>query len=286
MTILVLGSSGLLGTYLVQHLNSRGVRTVGSHRLKDGRYERCFDATNSRELSLFLSACRPHVIINLVAMTDVVACERKPTEARLLNSLVAREITRWIKECSRSTYLIHISTDHVYGGEEGPHSEASARALNVYAKTKFEGEEYVLELDKAVCLRTSFIGMSMRDKRKSFTDWLYEAVVIEEKSVMLYGDVLFSPVSMKTLAWGIEEIIQKRLHGLLNFGSRSGLTKDKAGRLFLDMFDHKRELVKTISYEESADAQECFRPRDMRMDVSKIEGLLESRLPDLQDEVK
>lgn len=286
MSILVLGSSGLLGTYLVQYLESKSLKVLGSHRLKDGLLQRHYDVTVPGDLERFLSACHPQVIINLVAMTDVAACEKYPKNAEMLNSLSAKSVSSWIKRFSPGTYLIHISTDHVYGQGLGPHKETSVRALNVYAKTKLDAEKHVLNLERSICLRTSFIGKSVNNRRASFTDWIYKTVVVNERPVKLYGDVLFSPVSMKTLARGIEECLRNRPSGLINFGSRSGLSKDRAGRLFLDTFCYKRDLVETISYGDSRQAEECCRPMDMRMDVSKVEGLLGTRMPSFQDELE
>ena len=92
---------------------------------------------------------RPDVIINPAAYTAVDLAETEPELARMINAITPGVIAEEANKLGAA--LIHYSTDYVFDGNkrgaEGellPYQENDApRPINVYGKTKLEGEQLI-----------------------------------------------------------------------------------------------------------------------------------------------
>ena len=132
--VLIAGASGLLGSSLTPLLKEYGhsVSSMGYSRSNDFSV----DLTNYQAAHIALEAAMPEVIINLVALTNVDACELNPQSAYLLNCKTVENISSWIRAKEHLCHLIHISSDQVYDGQ-GPHSEEQITIRNQYAISKY-----------------------------------------------------------------------------------------------------------------------------------------------------
>ena len=90
------------------------------------------DFLNGDAVNKTLDELKPSVIINLVGLTDVEACEKNPNLAYQLNVRTVENIADWMQNTKSDCHLIHISTDHVYDGP-GLHSENEVSITNYYA---------------------------------------------------------------------------------------------------------------------------------------------------------
>ena len=126
-TVLLLGSSGLLGCTLKPILESTGYSVVTHSRSKVTSYQ--VDLTDSNKTAEFLNEIKPEIIVNLVGLTDVDLCETNPNKAYLLNVRVIENIAIWIKKVKPSCHLVQLSTDQVYDGV-GLHDEKSISLKN------------------------------------------------------------------------------------------------------------------------------------------------------------
>jgi len=207
--ILITGASGLLGFRLTTYLKSQGFDVI-THAYKN-QADTLFDLTDSVITFKALNKINPSVIINLVALTDIDRCEEHVQEAYLLNTKTVENLASWISYSGNACHLIHISTDHVYDGT-GPNSESEVVITNNYALSKYAAE---LALGNLACtiLRTNFVGRSKSEGRKSFTDWLYEAIR-NQKKIKLFEDVYFSPLPISFLINMIELVIKAKPIGI------------------------------------------------------------------------
>ena len=99
------------------------------------------------------------MIINCAAYTAVDRAENYPEEVDMINHIAVRKIAEIAK--SDNIKLIHISTDFVFDGlKQKPYFESDASSpLNIYGKTKLEGENAILSIMKfnAIIIRTSWV---------------------------------------------------------------------------------------------------------------------------------
>jgi len=282
MRVLLIGSTGLLGTTLCSELKNSGLEVVTVSR--SGPSDIKVDASN--RLSLFNSLPKSgpsfHVAINLAALTSVEECEDRPDLAHKANTATAENIACWIKYRSPQTHLVQLSTDHVYEGC-GPHKESDVTLVNTYALTKFAGE-LAVKIVPSTILRTNFVGSSEATDRHGLTDWLYDSLA-REKHIQVLNDVLFSPVSISTLCSVITEVVRKRPVGVFNLGSSGGMSKADFNFAFADEVGLPTKYMSRIEA-STAKFLRARRPLDMRMDSSKLEGELGIKLPSLLDEIR
>ena len=279
MRVVIVGASGLLGGTLCPKLELLGNEVLTVGRSPGNSYQCNFSDTTC--VVHTLNQIRPNVIINLVALTDVDFCESNPKEAFRINVQIVENIVNWIESCDLACHLIQISSDQVYDGD-GPHSESQTMLSNYYAYSKYVAEFVSLRVSSTV-LRTNFIGRSYRVDRQSFTDWIYNSVLVNKK-LFLFGDVFFTPLTMQTLAEFISRIMVVRPVGVFNLGSRDGMSKAEFGLSFINKMNLSTDNISVISIDE-ADFMKTYRPCDMRMDTSKLERCLGIGMPTLEDEI-
>jgi len=280
MRILLLGSTGLLGCTLRPFLDSCGHDVITHGRSGGVHYQ--VDITDPGKTNKLLDDTRPDIVINLVGMTDVDRCETEQNQAYLVNVKAVENISTWIKRAKTPCHLIHISTDQVYDGS-GLHGEDHVSLTNYYAFSKYAGELMAINASSTI-LRTNFFGRSHCEKRTSLTDWLYYSLSAG-KTIQVFDDVLFNPVSMDTLSKIIERVAQKKPQGIFNVGSLSGMSKADfafsfANELGLSVSKMTRTSTDKVTFLKT------YRPKNMRMNCLKFERVLNIKLPSLQDEIK
>ena len=280
--ILILGSSGLLGSTLVPYLKSRGYNVVSHSRGRTSATDIVFDLEIQFETVANLSKIQPDTIINLVGLTSVELCELYPNLAYSVNTKTVENIVSWIKEYRKNCHLIHISTDHVYDGA-GPHAELNITLTNTYAMTKYASELSATQANASI-IRTNFVGKSMVSNRESLTDWVFSSLKVH-KSVEVLDDVLFSPLSLDSISGVIEKFIGRDERGTFNAGSRQGLSKAEFDFLFAQKLNLNTSFMNKVSCKEAAFLK-AYRPKDMRMNCIKLEETFKLKLPLLTDEIE
>lgn len=278
--ILITGATGLLGSTLAPQLRSFG-KTVITHAQRSNA-DHLFDLTNLSKTVDKLEKIKPGVIINLVGLTSVERCQEHTNESYLINTRTVENIASWMLHSNVNCHLVHISTDQVYDGP-GPHTEEMVRITNNYAFSKYAGELAAKTVSSTI-LRTNFVGRSRIGHRESLTDWVYNSMS-RGRNVEVLNDVYFSPLSMVTLGKMINLVVKKRPIGVFNLGCRNGMTKADFDFAFAEQMKLPTNFMKRI---ESSQASflKAYRPKDMRMDCSKFESVLEVELPDLVSEIK
>ena len=94
--------------------------------------------------------------------------------------------------------------------------EDEVKLVNVYAKSKYEGELEVLSNCKAsIICRTNFFGYGPAHKN-SFSQWIEESVKNNQK-IVLFNDVFFTPVSGKNLAFYAHKLLENNFLEYLIF---------------------------------------------------------------------
>ncbi len=163
MRFLVTGITGMLGTSLSRRILAKGHELYGLSRGRKIRPpfegEKRFEAdiTDSREIGKIIGSLRPDAVIHPAAISDVDYCERHAEEAHQVNG----EGTRFLAEVSRQQNVpfCYISTDYVFEGERPqPYREEDpCRPVNVYGKSKLEGEMHSRKYPRHWIIRTSWL---------------------------------------------------------------------------------------------------------------------------------
>lgn len=254
--------------------------SVVTHGFSSAAQERA-DLCDYNQISTLVARVKPDCIINLAALTNVDLCEREPHRAYLLNVATAANVARAISEQAPHCHLIQISTDQVYDGV-GPHVESKVTVTNTYAFSKIAAELAAASVPSTI-LRTTFFGRSRCDSRTSFSDWIVQALR-KDAPLIVFDDILFSPLDIKTLAAMIERVVCMRPPGLFNLGARDGMSKAAFAFALADVMDlPTKHITRTTSMANLA--LDAYRPKDMRMDCSLFERTMALQLPTLIDQI-
>jgi len=276
--VLITGATGLLGGRLLPAWRQSGmdVVAVGHAAAADA----AVDLTDQKATWRLLEERRPEVVVNLVALSNVDACEQDPQRAYLLNVRTAQNLAGWLAKRPGAA-LVHISTDHVYDGP-GAHAEPDVTLLNIYAYSKFAAELAVLAVG-GTALRVNFFGRSLTAGRMSFSDAIIQGLSAGQP-MGFFTDVFFSPLSLDTLAAMIARVVADPAPGVFNLGAASGLSKrDFAWRVA------QRMGLTLAGAREITLAQaglRARRPTGMVMAVGKFEKRYGVTLPSLEAEME
>ncbi len=276
--MLIAGGSGLLGSTVAPYLSQLGYEVIVQCRSAPGALGA--DLSDSDAALRLLDEFSPDVLINMVALTDVDACELNPLEAKRINVDVVANIVGWIRRGNGGCHLLQISTDQVYSGD-GPHDETIARPINEYSRSKLQAEIVAGEVSSTI-VRTNFFGRSRCEGRASLSDWVVKSLV-SGNDITVFSDVLFDPLSLNTLAAMIGLMSESRRSGVFNLGSREGLSKAAFAFALAEILGLQTE---TMRVGESAGRSFAApRPKDMRMNCSKFEATFGLVLPSLYQEI-
>jgi dTDP-4-dehydrorhamnose reductase len=277
-TVLVTGARGLLGTTLSTTLEARGWSVVRHGRRNGDVFG---DLTNRRIAAEVVTQSSIDCIINLAALTDVDSCETNPSEAYAQNTRIVENLVAAIRESQSPAHLVQVSTDQVYDGQ-GPHLEDDVRLTNYYGFSKIAGE-LAASKTRSTIVRTNFFGLSRREGRSSFSDWLVSSLQ-RQALLRVFDDVWFSPLSLEQLSEYIAFCAERRIPGVFNLGSREGMTKADFCYALARSLHLSTATMSRINSSEAA--LKAYRPKDMRMDCGRFASVFDVTLPTLEQEIE
>ncbi len=160
MKILLFGHTGQIGWEL-----QRSLGLLGEVRMPPTESARWHaDFADPMALAAVVQALHPDVIVNAAAYTDVDRAEAQPRLAAAINAEAPRVLAE--QAARLGAWLVHYSSDYVFDGSgEAPRDEEAPTApLNVYGRTKCNGDMHIRESGcKHLILRTSWVYAARGD---------------------------------------------------------------------------------------------------------------------------
>lgn len=113
------------------------------------------DILDDAALNAALADFKPAVVFHTAAFTKVNECERDPARAHEVNAVGTENVVR--AASAIGSVVVYFSTDYVFPGKpEGEYGEDDGPApVNVYGKTKLEGEGAVAAYEHGLIIRTA-----------------------------------------------------------------------------------------------------------------------------------
>jgi dTDP-4-dehydrorhamnose reductase len=204
MRILIIGSSGMLGSDLVEQWNDDDIIPATS---------RDVDIREIGQLRQFITQAHPDWVVLTAAYTDVDESERNPQQAFAVNGEGTRNVARIARELGRR--LFYISTDYVFdGASHRPYEpDDPIHPLNVYGASKAAGEDAVREQSKDwVIARTSWLFGACR---ASFPEKILRAAA-RQPQIKVVADQIGSPTFTRDLAAAIRDLVRSDARGILH----------------------------------------------------------------------
>lgn len=252
--ILVTGSNGLLGQKLTERILAKNdfeliATSTGPNRfgVKNGYIYKELDITNPESVNQVISTFRPDVVINTAAMTNVDTCEIEKDRCWLLN---VDAVANLISACDKyHIQLIHLSTDFIFDGANGPYLEESEPSpLSFYGESKLASEKLLQESNiHWTILRTIIVYGIVNDMSRS-------NIVLWAKGALKKGNVINvvdDQWRMPTLAEDLAEICllaaEKGAQGIYNASGKDLMSIVELVQQVANYYQLDQSLINPIS---------------------------------------
>ncbi|MFZ5555032.1 MAG: SDR family oxidoreductase [Bacteroidota bacterium] len=261
MKILVTGSNGLLGQKLVYLL--RGKQEVqliatsrGENRIKEKAGYEYFplDITDKGQVKKACDKYSPDVIINTAAMTNVDECEVKKEECFKQNVTAVQNLVDCITQNETrnpkpETHLIHLSTDFVFDGENGPYKEEDKpNPLSYYAWSKNEAEKIIRSSNIQWAIARTIIVYGVTDfmSRTNIVLWAKSALEKGEP-LKIVNDQWRMPTLAEDLAEGCWLIAKKGATGIFNLSGKDFMSIIELVYRVADFYGYDKSIITPVS---------------------------------------
>lgn len=204
MNILITGANGQLGNAM--KIASRNAKQNDRYFFTDVAE---LDITDADAVRNMVRDNEIDVIVNCAAYTNVERAEDDIDFARLLNATAVANLAEAVK--ARGGHLVHISTDYVFGGNQGNTPRAENEPTNptgVYGVTKLEGERKIADSGaKALIFRTAWLYSEVG---KNFVKTMLNLTASKPELKVVF-DQVGTPTYAQDLADAIFTIIDGRM---------------------------------------------------------------------------
>jgi dTDP-4-dehydrorhamnose reductase len=247
--VLVLGSTGMLGSAVVEALKESNFELLTASRTSGIR----FDAEGLDISALFKAAGLElgDYVINCVGLTKSRIDESSLTSrasAQRLNVDFPAELARVASDTG--VKVIQVATDCVYSGLAGDYVESAPHdALDVYGKTKSLGE---IPSESVMHLRCSLIGPEL-GRNSLFFEWVRQQP--HGAAISGYTDHLWNGLSSKAFGKIILGIVSNDLFraGVQHLVPADRVSKDQLVRLELEALGRHDVTVTSTTSQKSVD---------------------------------
>jgi dTDP-4-dehydrorhamnose reductase len=237
--ILVTGSNGMLGRYVVNEAFKAGYDVVITNR-------GTLDITNYDNVEKYCDAVKPDTIINCSGLTNVDYCEQIPGLNWSVNYLGAVAL-------ASQTRIIQISTDYVFSGNKTLVDPNDQRGpVNAYGWAKAAAENYIYRCPGSLIIRTSSLFGKFGN---NFISKIFESAYKFNFMYGLIGKWTY-PTYAKDLAKKIIELETEYVTGVVH-AVNSGSTD------YLEVATHAKELCngKWIIIPKTVEDMNWYAPR-------------------------
>jgi dTDP-4-dehydrorhamnose reductase len=253
MRILITGSNGLLGqkiaALLAHETNYEVLLTSIEHEnfQKEIRFDyHQLDLTNRSDVKSIIRSYRPEFILNAAAFTNVDECENQREYAWRLNVDAVKNLIIGARVIDSK--IIHLSTDYVFDGKNGPYREEDIPSpISYYGRTKLASENALATSGVNFCLIRSMILYGMGKLiRPNFVLWMINNLQ-RNQSIKIVDDQFGNPTLVDDLAYGILKIISGNRSGIYNMCGSETLSRYDFAKKVAEVFELNPILIKPVT---------------------------------------
>jgi len=248
--ILITGSNGMLGQRTVEFYSSKTnyeilALSVEEKSVLEGvDYISC-DLSDKDKIKKAVYDFCPDSIINAAAYTNVDLSE---TERELAWKINVKGV-EYLAEAARviDAHLVHISTDYIFDGKNGPYNEtAKPNPLGYYGRTKLASEN-ALKISgiNYTVLRTNVLYGVAKNSRPDFVKWVV-TMLRNAKQIRIVTDQINNPTFIDDLVQAINKAIEFRKFGIFNIGGSEFLSRYDFTLRIAEYFNLNKSLIVPI----------------------------------------
>ncbi len=272
----------MLGASVALLAREQGREVVGHYHRHpvhmDGKKSLGADLADPAEARRIFLEVKPSIVVHCAAATNVDWCEEHPEETNRINVEMPGTIAETAAQSGAR--LLYVSTDSVFDGERGNYAETdTARPVNVYAKTKLQGEKEVLRHHPAALIaRVTLYGWNAQNK-ESLAEWILKQLTLGNV-VPGFSDVHFCPMLANDVAEVLLALLDQNLTGVYHIVGSERVSKYEFARRVASTFGFDPgQVVLTRLTDAKLKAQ---RPLDTSLNTGKICAALGRPMPDVE----
>lgn len=219
----------MAGHLISLYFKEQGHEVVGFARQKSELLDSTIvgDASDMSLIKRIIDEGNFDAVINCVGLLNQFAEENKAV-AVLLNGYLPHYLTEITKDTK--TRIIHMSTDCVFAGNDGPYYEDSfPNGVTFYDRSKAMGE---INTAKDLTFRNSIVGPDIKPSGIGLFNWFMK----QEDEVGGYTGAIWTGVTTYTLAKAMERALEENLTGLYNLVNNENISKYDLLELFNKYF--------------------------------------------------
>lgn len=293
MKILLLGKNGQVGWELQRSLAPLG-HVIALDR--QGCLGLSGDLTDLDALAATIRTLKPDIIVNAAAYTAVDKAESESALAARINAEAPGVLAR--QAAAIGAWLVHYSTDYVFDGSGSSQwqEDAPTNPLSVYGRTKRDGEMAIIDSGaRAVILRTSWVYAA---RGKNFAKTMLR-LAKERETLNVVADQFGAPTGAGLIADVTCHIIRhifshedaSQLAGIYHLAAAGETSWHGYAQYVLDHASRQGCALRVAADQVGAICTEEYpvpasRPRNSRLNLSKIEKAFNLRMPPWQQGVQ
>lgn len=270
--ILVIGANGLLGQRIVAFYESNNkVELLGCSieekpSFENVPYVRC-DIAFKDEVKRIIFDFYPDIVINAAGFTNVDLSETERETAWKINVKGVENIAEACRAIDGK--IIHISTDYIFNGNNGPYDEnAKPDPVGYYGRTKLASEN-VLKIGAVTyaVLRTNVL-YGIANSRPDYVRWVINSLT-ENKEIRIVTDQLSNPTFVEDLVQAISKVIDLNKYAIYNVAGKDITNRYDFALNIAELFNLNENLIIPIITDELK--QPAKRPLKGGLIITKAE---------------
>ena len=211
MKMLVTGANGMVGSYISAVFDAGDIVLTDLPEL---------DITSKESVDSFISRFKPEYVIHLASATDVDRCETDPAFATKVNVDGTRNVAL---SCARhGCGMVYVSTGYVFDGV-GRHEHVESdipKPVNVYGRTKLEGELIVAQLlKKYYIFRAEWMIGGGPEKDKKFVGHIMHKC-LKGEDIKAVDDMFSTPTFAGDFVKALKTLVEKVPYGLYHLSNK------------------------------------------------------------------
>ncbi len=249
--ILITGSNGLLGQAVTAIFTRESDFELILTSVEDKSFMgfesnyRQLDITSKEQVKAAVAAHQPDVILNCAAFTDVDKCETERELCWKLNVDAVKNLI--IAARPHNIKLVHISTDYIFDGKNGPYDEeAIPNPISFYGRSKLAAENAIFASGiNAAIIRTMVLFGVGHNVKPNFAVWLINKLSAKEK-INIVDDQIGNSTIVDNLAFGILKVIESERSGVFNIAGKDIESRLEFTHKLCDVFGLDKGLINII----------------------------------------
>lgn len=256
--ILITGCGGMLGEGVYKEFFGKSNVFATDIDLNE-TWLKYLDVSKKEDVENNFIKINPDYVIHLAALTDLEYCELNVDEAQATNSNGTKNVVDQARK--NNVPLVYISTAGIFDGKKEFYlEEDSPNPINIYGKSKYEGENFAKAYHKSIIIRAGWMMGGGPKKDKKFINKIIKQLNSGVNEISVVDDKLGTPTYTYDMAKIIWYLLDKELYGLYHGCCDGGGSRLDVANFMIKLLNLENK-VKVEKVDSDYFKKEYFAPR-------------------------